>query len=241
MATVYHSMYISSRSLCRFLKNPGPRVVSPLGLPCSSTIAFRPVTLAPRRLPGPSLLLLSSSSMSFSNPSTHFLLAFSSPVPFHNPTTSLNSLTLAFAFPNPVFPSSLSWAMKPTISCRSREHASCPFASSVGSETEMREEPRREGGKGQESAREKTWVTAWRRDLTCIRVRRRVMASGSVGSRVVVGASGPAFPFSSSALPSSLMVRRPSGTNCAIAGARIPVAEMDSVSERASPRRSSIS
>lgn len=38
-----------------------------------------------------------------------------------------------------------------------------------------------------------------------------------------------------------LFLRRPPGTNSAIADARTPLAERDSVSEKASPRKSSIS
>lgn len=62
---------------------------------------------------------------------------------------------------------------------------------------EMREEERREGGKGQERAREKVCVVLWRRDLTCWRVRRRVIASGVDGRSVLSVVGGTGFSPSS--------------------------------------------
>lgn len=137
------------------------------------------------------------------------------------------------------------------ISCRSRAHAAWPLASRVGSagaETEIREgEVRREGGMGQERAREKVFDTVVRRARTWRRVRRGLMGGflllgslvrGAVAAGDVVGgASSSSFGGS---VANSWAVR-PSGTNCDMAGWRSPVGERLSTRERVSPRRSSTS
>lgn len=116
------------------------------------------------------------------------------------------------------------------ISCRSRAHAACPLASrvgSVGADTDIREgEVRREGGMGQERAREKISETVIKRARTWRRVRRGFIGGLFGVSLVRFAVVGGAMGCASSCFGSSVSdscAARPSGTNCDIAGCRSPV------------------
>ncbi len=123
-----HSKYISSLNL---LKKPVPL---PPTSPCPLTalVSLLASCLPPAPfLPSSSFFRISSSTAN-SNPSNHFSLAFSSPVPFHISHISLNSPTrsLALSAPPPRPSASVS---KSRTSWRSRESAAWPLLSRSGS------------------------------------------------------------------------------------------------------------